>query len=376
MRYVLAIVALAISGVLLLLGIGQRTFLAGPSEIVYSIGATGDAPYAVIDVEELTKVAGQANVVMRGEGTFAALANTRDAEAWLEPFDHVELTVDAKARVIEATTVRGEAPTNDLLATDDDGNVVPIDPRGSDLWLAEREGNEAGTRMAVEPAADQSVIIAGTDAEPLPKGTALVWVQDRATPLAGPLLAAGGLFAALGAVLYLLAFDRDKRALGPRRGRRGPLVGVQNVFGGSKRRGKQAAADAPKRGSLENTPDGIAGGAAAGVLAEGQSASTAGAESASTAGAEIDAEAVVAEVVVDAEPVDGEVASADTGTIDAIVVEEVDDVDDVAPVEEVEAVEEGAGDGHTADDVADGPVDGAATEPDEDTGNKGDGNAK
>lgn len=307
MRYVLAIVALAISGVLLLLGIGQRTFLAGPSEIVYPIAAESEAPYAVLDVSELTKVDGQANVVMRGSSAFSALATTRDAQAWLEPFDHAELTVDPSTKTVVSDRVEGKAPTTDVLALDDDGNAVPIDPRGSDLWLTERSGAEGVSRIAVEPAADQSIIIAGNGTDPIPKGTALVWVQDRATPWAGPLLAAGGLFAVLGAVLYLIAFDRDKRALGPRRGRSGPLLGVRNVFTPSgKRSGGNEVESAPRRGSNDNTP-GLSAGAAAGALSEAESTETASAaenasaaDDATTTGAETEAsdeEIVTAEVL-------------------------------------------------------------------------------
>lgn len=342
MRYVLAIVALAISGVLLLLGIGQRTFLAGPSEIVYPIAAETDAPYAVLDVSELTKVEGQANVVMRGNAAFSALANTRDADAWLEPFDHVELTVDPATKAIVSSPVAGKAPTGDALAVDDEGNAVPIDPRGSDLWLQERSGEEGVSRMAVEPGGEQSIIIAGSGAEPIPKGTALVWVQDRATPWAGPLLAAGGLFAVIGAVLYLIAFDRDKRALGPRRGRSGPLLGVRNVFTGSGKRGKGEVEAAPRRGSNDNAPELAAGAGAGAVAAGGADAESPDAEEVVTAevvaedqdqdqdpapddvaDAEDASDEVVAEVL-DAEVVDADVPDAEAVDAEAVAVEAVD----------------------------------------------------
>ncbi|KAM9863882.1 hypothetical protein ACI1US_00231 [Leucobacter sp. BZR 635] len=345
MRYVLAIVALAISGVLLLLGIGQRTFLAGPAEIAYSVGSDETAAYAVLDVSELEKVDGQANLVMRGESTFSALANTRDAAAWLEPFDHVELTIDPATKSIVRKPVAGVAPTTDLLEVDAEGKAVPLDPRGSDLWLEERSGSEAGTRMAVTAAGDQSIIIAGADAGPIPKGTAVVWVQDRSTPWAGPLLAAGGLFAALGAVLYLIAFDRDKRALGPRRGRKGPLIGVRNLFGGSKRRRTDQNAEAPKRGSLDNTPDAVApGGAAAGAAG----AVVAGAGAASLVGAGEDSEGSLNPE--DAVETNAETLSADDEEI--VTAEVVDEVLDEADSEDVDAVDGEVLDGEVLDEEA------------------------
>lgn len=255
MRYVLAIVALAISGVLLLLGIGQRTFLAGPAEITHTLKIDSETPYAVIDAEEFSQVEGQANIVMRGDDAFAATAKTRDADAWLEPFDHVELAVDSKTNQTVPKKVKAKQPDNDILIQDDNGKITPMDPRGSDLWLESRTGEDGALRMPVAPLADQSILVAGKDGGPVPDKVSIVWVQDRATPLAGPLLVAGGVFAALGAVLYLFAFDRDRRALGPQRGRRGPLVGVQNVFGRSKRRAAQSpSGETIRRGSLSTAP--------------------------------------------------------------------------------------------------------------------------
>src|SRR5690606_5017935 len=53
---------------------------------------------------------------------------------------------------------------------------------------------------------------------------------------AGPLLAAGGLLALVGVILYLLAVDHDRRGPGPRRGRKGPLLGIRDLFTGRGRK--------------------------------------------------------------------------------------------------------------------------------------------
>lgn len=261
-RYVLAIMALAFSGVLLLLGIGQRTFLAGPAEIVYPVAVEPGTNYAVIAGDEFSQVTGQANLVMSGETAFVAIANTRDIEGWVAPFDHSDLSIDAAQKQVTSDTVAGVAPESDLVKVDDEGNAVPLDPRGSDLWLETRTGESSPIRLAVAMKADQSILIAGAEGGEAPTDISIEWVQDRSTPWAGPLLAAGALFAVIGAVLYLLAFDRDRRALGPRRGRTGPLLGVRNVFGG---RGRQRRAsgvgseslvpDEPQRGALSGAPE-------------------------------------------------------------------------------------------------------------------------
>ena len=256
MRYVLAIAALAISGVLLLLGIGQRTFLAGPVEIVHPVTFADDAMYAVVDGEQLSKVPGQANILMRGEAAFAAVAKTRDIAGWLAPFGHEQISVDPAQKQTSSTSVAAEAPTSDLLAVDDEGRVVPLDPRGSDLWLESRSGENGVFRLPVSLTENQSILISGNGEDPIPSGTSIAWVQERNTPWAGPLLAAGGAFALLGAALYLVAFDRDKRALGPRRGRKGPFIGVQNVVGGMRRRGSDSPVQGkPKQRGRSSAPE-------------------------------------------------------------------------------------------------------------------------
>jgi hypothetical protein len=245
---VLAIAALVLSGVLLLLGIGQRTFLAGPSEISFPVDTKSEAGYAVVDGAEFAKMPGQANVVVKGERAFVATGATRDVRGWAAPFLHADLSVDTRNhRLLSALVAPAvvEAPANGGEAEEPE----PLDPRGSDLWLQERVIDDAGSgadtgtlRVPVSLAADQSVLIASDGGNPVPKDVSLVWVQNPDTPWAGPLLAAGGLLALVGGVLYLLAIDHDRRGLGPRRGRRGPFQGIRNMFGGrgSRRRGGEA----------------------------------------------------------------------------------------------------------------------------------------
>lgn len=228
MRYAYAIAALVVSGLLLLLGIGQRTFLAGPAEIEYSLAAPGNAPYSVMTAEDVAAVPGQANVVLEGAGGFVATGADRDIEAWVAPFDHAEVAADTGARQLAPSAVSAV----DTGETEADGKpLTAADPRGSDLWLdssATKKG-DTSLRVPLSLAEGQSLLVAsdGTAAAPEMK---VVWVQDRQTPWAGPLFAAGGLFALVGLVLYLLAVDRDRRSLGPQRGRRGPLLGIRNVF--------------------------------------------------------------------------------------------------------------------------------------------------
>ena len=98
MRFVLAISALVLSGIMLVLGIGQVTFLAGPHKVSYTEQFDAPNGLAVIDATHFDAVAGQANVVLRGEGAIVAVGQTRDVEAWVAPFAHAEVQSHAKDR--------------------------------------------------------------------------------------------------------------------------------------------------------------------------------------------------------------------------------------------------------------------------------------
>ena len=269
MRFGLAIASLVLAGILLILGIGQRTFLAGPAEIVYPVNIESGVEYAVIHAGELDAVGGQPNLMVVGAEGFAAVGSDIDVEAWLRPVEHTELSIDTGARELSGSTVpavrdgdaQGETPAEDdgAAAADDsaaadDGAAAgepeedEFDPRGSDLWV---EAQEGPGRLPVVAEEDQSIIVQAGNGS----AVSIAWVQDRRTPLAGPLLVAGGVFALLGLVLYLLAVDHDRRGLGPRRGRRGLLPGIRGWIGGGRgaEKPKQDAAQNPETRKPETT---------------------------------------------------------------------------------------------------------------------------
>lgn len=279
MRFAFAIAALVLSGILLILGIGQRTFLAGPAEIAYRAELSTDTGFAVIPGDVLEAVAGQANVEVFGPAAFAATGSAGDVAAWVEPFTHTEISVDPEASALSGATVQGvvaqpveaEPGSPEAAAPAENAETAEseiLDPRGSDLWIDER---------ALEAAADEnpeSDAAAGTGTIRMPLGidagdavlvsiepgetgeVALVWVQDQRTPLAGPLLALGGILAVVGAVLYLLAVDHDRRGLGPRRGRTGPLLGIRDALGRRRAPASTGDSDAvPSAPEQPNAPD-------------------------------------------------------------------------------------------------------------------------
>jgi hypothetical protein len=253
-RFVLAISALVLAGIMLILGIGQTTFFAGPRMISHSTELSNEHGQVVIPAEAFNAVAGQANVSVTGVDPFIGVGHQRDVQAWVAPFGHESISFELQPNELVSTSVRADADAAEAYATlveaEEDEQLSPPSPIGSDLWLEQRTidqngaavaeenqeqanlattSNTVSLRMPVSLKPNQAVFV--TVAEPGESAkVALEWIQDRRAPWAGPLLVGGGLLAVIGAVLYLLAVDHDRRGLGPRRGRRGPLQGIRNVF--------------------------------------------------------------------------------------------------------------------------------------------------
>lgn len=299
MRFVLAISSLVLAGVLLVLGIGQATFLAGPKQTVYAAEFDGGQTALMLQTSEVALLDGQATLVVEGSDAFIATGHVRDVSAWLAPFAHQQLAVDAAAESLQLTAVpQDEEAAKAYLALDgavvneeaaqesatEEGAdpeqerlraIVPPAPYHSDLWI-ERQGGAADNaeeETASESPADaesgtgdetqdaQGEAVAASQVVRLPltadlsraalitagEGTAKVsieWVHEQNMPWAGPLLTAGGFFALLGAVFYLLAVDNDRRGLGPQRGRRGPLLGIRNLIPSQRSKSAGAKGDA------------------------------------------------------------------------------------------------------------------------------------
>lgn len=199
--------------------------------------------YAVIPAEVFDEVKGNPSVILTGEDVFLAIGEMRDITGWLSTFTYdfvgtqegEELLVSKNMPILPvderpmASNVEAEAEDSDEDAdvAADEEEMQPLDPRGSDLWLDEYEG-ESTLKVGVALEPTQGILITSQEDTVLPSEMKISWAQERDTPLAGPFLAAGALFAALGGILYIFALDHDRRGLGPRRGRRGPLQGLRN----------------------------------------------------------------------------------------------------------------------------------------------------
>lgn len=232
MRFFFAILSLLAAVVLLVLGVGQRTFLAGPKAIQEQLTLPASSEnYLVIPAEVFEANPGNPSVVLTGEEPFLAYGHQRDVAGWVNTFEHLRVALkeadsdsDADSNAdspFEMNKVRAEqsqAETDEIL----------LKPNGSDLWLSEYTGDTSLTvGIALEP--NQAVLVtAGAEEATLPSDITIMWAQPRNTPLAGPFLVAGAAVGVLGIILYLLAIDHNRKGIGPRRGRRGPFQGLRN----------------------------------------------------------------------------------------------------------------------------------------------------
>ncbi|GAA5154249.1 hypothetical protein GCM10025768_25130 [Microbacterium pseudoresistens] len=232
MRFVWAVLAFVLAAVLVGAGIAQRTIFLGPKNVKTEVSVDEPQRYTLIDSAVLRSHTGEQTLVVHGDGTlFAAQARTADLESWLAdvPYNRVSLD-DTGAVVTEAVEppkevtepVEGDQ-TGDPAAADagapEDGGR---NPAGSDLWLDEMSDETALIdRMQVPEGV--SVLIASDGVADAPSDVVVSWPLPTATPWAGPLMVAGGVFLLAGLVLYVLAVRHSRRGRGPRRKSPPPL---------------------------------------------------------------------------------------------------------------------------------------------------------
>lgn len=270
MRYVFAITALALAAVFAIMGIGQITFLSGPSAVTAELSPDSKVHYTVIPGDVLMAEDGQAALILKGsDSAFAGYGPTADVEAWVAPFDHELVSYDKESGETSARTISGiraEAPTVSPEAPKDSTDFK--NPVGSDLWLGEVAG-EGKLTLYTDATADTSMIFASNGADAQPTDVSLVWLQNQNAPWFGPLMLLSGIFALLGLVLYLLAVDHDKRSVSPRRGKSGPFQGLREIAreGADKakaRNSKTTVQDAAPDDSQKDSQEGASEGASEG----------------------------------------------------------------------------------------------------------------
>ncbi|WEK59713.1 MAG: glycosyl transferase [Candidatus Microbacterium colombiense] len=243
MRFVWAVVAFVLAAVLIGAGIAQRTIFVGPSSEQTKVEVEEPAPFVLMDGDVLRTNPGAQTLLIRGDGDiFAAYGRTTDLEAWLaeSDYNHVSVAKDGGFDVehIAATTDETDAEA---------GSEEPAahNPVGSDLWLDSFTDTDALITDKMQLPEGMSVLIAYDGSKPAPDDIVVSWPLDTSTPLAGPLMAAGGAALFVGLVLYVLGIRHQRRGRGPRRKGPGPLPVTEPIDIAALPASERAALDAP-----------------------------------------------------------------------------------------------------------------------------------
>jgi hypothetical protein len=236
LRFVLAIVAFVVAAVMIAVGIAQRTVFAPPSQVSVSTTVTGDPRYVVIDGSVLNSHVGQQTLTVSGSTTkdqVVAYGRTADVTAWLGDQTYAKIGYDRAKSALKTTTVEpndedsGSGSNGGSTSTPSPSATAPAsgstakpaagpNPKGSDLWLEEFDGDDAKlTRMNVPDTV--SVIVATDGTKPAPSEIRLVWPLDTSTPWSGPLIIGGLALLVIGLGLYLWGLYSHRKSRGPRR---------------------------------------------------------------------------------------------------------------------------------------------------------------
>ncbi|MFJ6531470.1 glycosyl transferase [Microbacterium sp. NPDC091662] len=234
MRFVWAVVAFVLAAVLIGAGIAQRTIFMGPATQQTQVEIDEPAPFVLIDGDVLRAHPGAQTLIVRGQGEiFGSYGRTADMEAWLADSEYNQVTVkksgDLAVEHVGASSdeTATDAPTDGGDASDPES--AGRDPRGSDLWLDSFSKNDRLTVENMQLPEGTSMLIAYDGSADAPDNIVVSWPLDNSTPLAGPLMVAGGIVLLLGLVLYVLAIRHQRRGRGPRRKGPGPLPATEPI---------------------------------------------------------------------------------------------------------------------------------------------------
>lgn len=226
MRFVWAVLAFVLATALIGAGIAQRTVFMGPSEVQMDISVDDGDPYVLVDSEVLRANDGLQTLLVRGEGDlFVAYGRTADMTAWLADTGYTQVTLET------AEDGTQSAETEHVAAAqpgEDGAETSGRNPAGSDLWL-DSFSDQDSLVAKLQLTEGTSVLVAKDGVEPAPGDILVSWALDTRTPLAGPLMVAGGVMLLVGLVLYGLAIRHQRRGRGPRRKGPGPMPETQPI---------------------------------------------------------------------------------------------------------------------------------------------------
>ena len=241
MRFVFAAVLFAISTVLILGGLAQRTIFAPPSQYSLSVTPESAAPYAVIPQSVLALHPGTIKVTVEdAPQAFIATGRESDIEAFVGESKHVGLIA--------------QASTKDAVAKEFNGNEPSIDPSNSDLWRSQIEAQLTAT-LKVTAEDEGAVLVASNGLAPIPQKINIVWTPTFDLAPSGIMIWVGVGLLVVAVALTLMTFRTMRINRGPRRrtpkAPKPPRYRYRSVFK-SPQRGRRAA-----RGFIAITSTGL-----------------------------------------------------------------------------------------------------------------------
>ena len=220
-RFVVALILLALSTASLSVGIAQRTVFDEPDTIVRTVEPGTQAPATIIAGSELMAFPGRQTLTVTGgvsarvpdaSGTgfervesssvFVAYGRTVDVLAWLSPGRHTKISYDAVADTFQPLPRSGEL-------------YLP-DPRGSDLWFQEFSAAESVT-FSLAARDDVTVLIMTDGLLPAPPMISIAWPRATEAPWILALLVVGVLSMVAGLVTLALAWVGWQKSQRPKR---------------------------------------------------------------------------------------------------------------------------------------------------------------
>lgn len=193
----LLVAALAVLGlVLLLIGVGMRTVWLPDDQVSASADLSG-APVALTAPGVMELRPGPVTVRVDGDGpVHVARMREQDATAWVGDAPH--------------TTVTGLTDEQTLSTQQADGAAEVPDPEGSVMWLDGASGRDA-VELTWEDRPGRYLLVVSGDGTTAPERLTLTWDREVSTPLAVPLMVAGGLCLAAAVLLALLLLRLVRR---------------------------------------------------------------------------------------------------------------------------------------------------------------------
>lgn len=260
-RFVLAIISFVVSAVLIVFGLIQQSVENRNANNDFQVSTSDAGHYILITGETLNSRNGvqRISVPNASDDTVVAYGKTEEVRAWLgsSPYGEIEsngvtgdLTLTKHSGRTAATpSATPTANNGDADSTSDGHGMTPdlVNPKGSDLWLGEYDG-EKTKDVRLHLPDNVSVLIANNGEKAAPAKVGLSWPRSAVSPVPTVLLILGALVFVLGVILYILALRHLRRSTGPRRT---PPPGEKRaprpVRGGRARRGALAGDDEEPR---------------------------------------------------------------------------------------------------------------------------------